>query len=104
MGTPEQTRRRGRWSLIIGTLFATLTFGAVMASGAELVTAEVTGTMNDVTVTQGSSVASSIDVYATGAIGCTITSSNPSTATVDTLYALDSSGNLSTSSPSSSMN
>ena len=31
MATPKQFRRRGRWTLIIGTLLAALTFGAVMA-------------------------------------------------------------------------
>ena len=31
MATPKQFRRRGRWTLILGTLFAALTVGAVMA-------------------------------------------------------------------------
>jgi hypothetical protein len=31
VATPKQFRRRGRWSLIIGTVLAALTFGAVMA-------------------------------------------------------------------------
>jgi hypothetical protein len=31
MATPKQNRRRGRWSLIIGTILAALLFGAVMA-------------------------------------------------------------------------
>jgi hypothetical protein len=31
VATPEQIRRRGRWSLILGTIVATLTLGAVLA-------------------------------------------------------------------------
>ncbi|HEX9124147.1 MAG TPA: PxKF domain-containing protein [Actinomycetota bacterium] len=76
---------------------------AGIVSAAELVTAEVTGTVNDVTVTQGSSANFTIDVYATGAIACTVASGSPSTATVDTVYFLDSGGALSTGTPSSSM-
>jgi hypothetical protein len=72
-----------------------------LALAAELVTAEVTGTGNDVTVTQGTSVTSSINLSATGAISCAITSGSPSTATVDTSYSLNSSGALTTGSPSS---
>lgn len=72
-----------------------------MALAAELVTAEVTGIANDVTVTQGTSVTSTINLSATGAIDCTITSANASTATVDTSYSLNSSGALTTGSPSS---
>ena len=52
MATPKQFRRRGRWSLIIGTLLAALTFGAVMAfaSGSSVNTASVTfNTIGDVT-------------------------------------------------------
>jgi hypothetical protein len=43
MATPQQIRRRGRWSLIIGTVFAALTLGAVLAyasSGSPSVTSD----------------------------------------------------------------
>jgi hypothetical protein len=97
-------KRRGRWSLVLGSIFAALTLGAVLASGAELVTAEVTGTLNDVTVTQGSSTSSSINLTATGAIACTITSLTPATATVNTSYSLSSSGSVTSSAPSAAKN
>lgn len=73
-----------------------------MASGAELVTAEVTTTVNDVTVPQGGSVTQSVNVSATGAIDCEIGSANASTATVDTSYQLTG-GALSSSSPSAAL-
>lgn len=96
-------RNRGRWSLVIVGALTALAAGAVAASGAEVVTAEVTGTTNDVTVTQGSSTNSTIRVTATGSIDCDATSSSPSTATVDTSYALSSTGTLTASSPSSAL-
>jgi hypothetical protein len=72
-----------------------------LALAAELVTAEVTGAANDVTVTQGTSATSTINLLATGSISCSITSANASTATVDTSYSLNSAGALTTGSPSS---
>src|SRR6266516_833140 len=76
---------------------------ASLASAAELVTAELTGTVNDVTVQQGASAGFTIDVSATGAIACSITSSSPSTATVDTAFSLNSAGTLSSGTPSSAL-
>jgi hypothetical protein len=95
MATPQQVKRRGRLSLILGAIVASVTLGAVMASGAELVTAELDGTANDVTVVQGSSANFSIKLTATGKISSSITASTPSTAKVDTVYSLDGSGTLS---------
>jgi hypothetical protein len=95
--------KRSRWSLVIVTAMTALAVGAVVASGAEVVTAEVTGTTNDVTVTQGSSTNSTINISATGAIDCSATSASPSTATVDTSYALSSTGAVTASTPSSAM-
>jgi hypothetical protein len=103
MATPKQFRGRTRWSLIIGTIFAALSVGALSASGAELVTAELVAPNNDVTVTQGTTANFTISVTATGKIDSTITSGNPSTATVDTVYSLDSGGALTSGTPSSSM-
>src|SRR5206468_1192757 len=54
---------------------------------AELVTAEVTGATNEVTVTQGGpSGLSTINVSATGNLSNTVTSGNPSTAKIYTSY------------------
>src|SRR4029077_9949195 len=61
---------------------------AVSASAAELVTAELTGTVNNVTVEQGQTVTFSISLTATGTIRCAATPSNPATAKVDTHYAV----------------
>jgi len=57
---------------------------------AELETAELTGTENDVTVTQGSSANFTITLFATGKISAAITSTSPSKAEVKTVYALNS--------------
>jgi Thrombospondin type 3 repeat/PKD domain len=104
VATPDQIRRRGRWSLVLGTLFAALVLGAVMASGAELVTAEVDGTANDVTVEQGSSASFTIRVSATGNVACTQTSASPSTAKVNTSFAISNGGAVSSSNPSGALN
>jgi Cadherin-like domain len=98
-------KKRFRWAAVLALLAVAVTAALAGSSfGAELVTAEVTGTANDVTVTQGTSINSTIDVSATGSIACTTTSSNPSTATVDTQYSLSSSGALTSGTPSSAMN
>lgn len=98
-------RSRLRLAVVLSVLAVGIVVAlASSAFGAELVTAEVTGTTNNVTVTQGSSTTSTIDLTATGSIACTTTSSNPATATVDTSYSLDSLGALTSSSPSSAKN
>jgi hypothetical protein len=65
---------------------------------AELVTAELTGVSNDVTVTQGSSANFTISLSATGNISSLITAASPSTARVKTAYALNGSGVLTSTS------
>ncbi len=71
---------------------------------AELITAEVTGTANDVTVIQGGgTVPSTILVSATGSISSLITSSSPSTAKVNTSYTFIG-GALVSSTPSDPLN
>ena len=98
-------RLKGKRRLAV--IGASLTLGALslvaIASASEVVTSEVTATTNDVTVTQGSSTNSTINVTATGSTACTITSANPSTATVDTSYALSSSGTVTAGTPSAAM-
>jgi hypothetical protein len=80
---------------------AALLIGSV-AYSSELVTAEVDGTANDVTVTQGATQGFNIALTATGATSCSITSPNASTATVDTVYSISNAGALSHGSPSAS--
>jgi len=71
---------------------------------AELVTSEVTGATNDVTVVQGgASVPSTINLTATGNISSLITSSNPSTAKVNTVFTFTN-GTLTSGTPSSALN
>lgn len=74
-----------------------------VAPAAELVTAEVTTVINDVTVTRGgATVTSNINVYAYDKLDNSITSANPSTAKVDTVYTLNG-GVLSVGTPSSAL-
>ena len=94
VATPTQMKRRGRWSLVLGSIFAALSLGAVLASGAELVTAEVDGTANDVTVTQGTTANFHIKLSATGNISSLITSGSPSTARVETVFSISSGGTV----------
>ena len=84
MATAASHRRRGRFTLALGAIIAAITFGTVIASGAELVTAEVDAVPpnNDVTVTQGDTANFNIKLSPTGKIDSTITSSNASTASV----------------------
>jgi hypothetical protein len=70
------------------------------ALAAELLTAELTGTANDVTVTQGTGTLFTIRVSASGSVACTQTAASPSTATVDTVYAISAGGTLSSNTPS----
>src|SRR5512132_3635579 len=84
-------------ALIISTAFANF------AAASELVTAELIGTVNDVTVQQGASSPFTISLSATGSASCAITSASPSTARVDTVFALSSGGVLSAGTLSSAM-
>jgi hypothetical protein len=87
-------------ALVAMTAFFTIAAMSV-ALGAELVTAEVAGTSNDVTVTQGTASSFNITLTATGAISCAITSSSPSTAKVDTSFDISSGGSVTAGTPSS---
>jgi hypothetical protein len=72
---------------------------------AELVTAELTGAMNDVTIVQGAAPSPFIiSVNATGGIACSVTSGSPATATVRTVYTFNAAGMLSSSTPSAGLN
>lgn len=68
----------------------------------ELLTAELVGTANDVTVEQGTTANFTISVSSPGQpLKCSATILNPATATVRTVYALSATGVLSSSTPSS---
>lgn len=92
---------RSKISLLFMAFAMMLAIPAV-ALAAELVTSELdTTTPNKVTVEQGKSANFNIGLKATGSISSLITSGNPSTATVDTAYSLDSAGTFTKTTPSS---
>jgi hypothetical protein len=96
-----RTMLRGKITLLFMMLGMLLAVPAALYA-AELVTSELdTVTPNAVTVEQGGTTNFTIGLTATGAIASTITSSNASTATVDTAYSLNNTGAVSGSTPSS---
>lgn len=99
---PISKGRVGRRSLVLGVALLMVSAGLVLA--AELVTAELDGTANHVTVEQGQTTNFTISVSATGAIKCVATSSNPATAQVHTVYSLSETGVLSSTTFSSALN
>jgi Thrombospondin type 3 repeat/PKD domain len=107
MGAPptlDRKRRSRRLHLIgLAVALASVVF-VVSASSAELVTAELDATVNDVTVEQGSTANFTISLSATGAIAATITSLSPSTARVMTVYSLNAAGTLSSGTLSGAYN
>jgi Thrombospondin type 3 repeat len=103
VATPTQIRRRGRLSLILGTVFAAVALAAT-AFSAELVTAELDAPNNDVTVLQGASEPFTISLTAIGKISSSITSGSPSTARVMTSYSIDAAGTLTSSTLSAAKN
>src|SRR5215212_6947218 len=96
-----RTWLRGKMTLLFIAFAVVLAVPAVVYA-AELVTSELdTVTPNAVTVEQGGTTNFNIGLKATGAIASTITSSNASTATVDTAYSLNNTGAVTGSTPSS---
>jgi hypothetical protein len=99
VATPEQIRRRGRWSLIVGALLAALSLATVsLASDADVSVADVTAPTGSVTLAAGASGPIDITVNVTGnqlgtatfevyrdwtLSGGTFTGSNPFEFTVD---------------------
>jgi hypothetical protein len=71
---------------------AFMILAAATAHAAVLITAELQGDFNYVTVEQGQTVTFPISLSAIGTIRCTATRSNPATAKVDTKYSIDGSG------------
>jgi hypothetical protein len=69
-----------------------LVLTAVVANAAELSTAELQGTTNNVTVEQGQTLTFPISLWATGTIRCSATPANPATARVDTTYEVSVAG------------
>ena len=84
-----------------GVVAALIVLAAVAAQAAELVTAELNGTVNNVTLEQGQTVSFQISLTASGTIRCSATSGNPALAKVDTHYAIDASGAATSDTPSS---
>jgi hypothetical protein len=69
----------------------------------ELITGEIVGVVNDVTVTQGATANFTIQVSAADPIKCTATQASPATATVRTVFAISATGVVSSSTPSTPM-
>lgn len=82
----------GRAARAAAGVVAVLVLMAVAASAAELQTAELAGTVNNVTVEQGQTVSFQISLTATGTIRCAATPTTPATAKVDTHYTVDATG------------
>src|SRR5215213_5431706 len=96
-----RTWLRGKMTLLFIAFAVVLAVPAVVYA-AELVTSELdTVTPNAVTVEQGGTTNFNIGLKATEKIASTITSSNASTATVDTAFSLSNTGAVSGSTPSS---
>lgn len=97
---PEQKPRAHRWiNSRVGPVLV-IALGCVIllaAAGraAELVAAELEGTVNTVTVEQGGSTTFTISVRATGSIRCNATPSNPATAQIPTSFAVAANGAVS---------
>jgi Bacterial Ig-like domain len=113
VATPKQFRRRSRWSLIIGVVFAALTFGAVFAyaSDANEAIVDTTAPTGSVTLAPGGSGSITINLTVTGnqagtatfnvnrdwtLSGGTFTGSNPQTFTVPPRAAQDPAATFST--------
>jgi hypothetical protein len=73
---------------------------AVSASAAELVSSQLSGMVNNVTVEQGQTVTFQISLSATGTIRCAATPAKPATSKVDTHYVVDGTGVVSSDTPS----
>jgi len=91
VATADQIRRRGRWSLVLGTLIAALMVAAVAWADpiANNIDTTVDPTLESVAIIAGSSVsvgfydiASNTDPSSTDANGCNSTGSSPSTVTL----------------------
>ncbi len=97
MATPDQIRRRGRWSLVVGTVLAALALGAVMASACRARDGRARCHGEQRNRRQGATANFTISLSATGNISAAITSAAPSTAKVKTVYSLGATGTLSSS-------
>ncbi|MGH3078234.1 MAG: PxKF domain-containing protein [Gaiellaceae bacterium] len=91
MATPDQIRRRGRWSLVLGTLIAALMVAAVAWADpiANNIDTTVDPALESVAITAGGSVSvgfydisSNTDPAGDGGNGCNSTGSAPSTVTL----------------------
>jgi hypothetical protein len=96
MRTLRTLGRRQRLLLLsLIALVASVAVAAVALS-AELVTAELDGTVNNVTVEQGDSATFTISLSATGAVAC----GSSHTAKIDTVFSVNAAGSVSSNTPS----
>jgi hypothetical protein len=85
VATPTQMRRRGRLSLILGVVFAALTFGAVLAYGDNVVN-DVAANPGSDTFTAGGSTSVGYKIVANngdGQTGCNAADSTAATVTIN---------------------
>jgi len=94
---------RSKIARATGVVVAVLVLAAVAAHAAELVTSELNGTVNNVTVEQGQTVTFQISLSATGTIRCAATPVNPATAKVDVHYVVDAAGTVTSDTPSAAV-
>ena len=88
---------------VLAVVSAFIILMAATANAAVLITAELQGDFNYVTVEQGQTVAFPISLSAIGTIRCTATRSNPATAKVDTKYTIDAVGTAASNTLSSAL-
>ena len=93
-------RLRSKIARAAGVVVALVVLAAIAANAAELVTAELNGTVNNVTIEQGQTVTFPISLTATGTIRCSATPVNPATAKVDLHYVVDALGGVTSDTPS----
>jgi hypothetical protein len=78
----------------LGLIAALIVLTGAAASAAELSTAELAGTVNNVTVEQGQTVTFAISLSASGSVRCSATPTTPATAKVDVHYVVDATGTV----------
>ena len=94
---------RSKIARAAGVVLILVVLAAVAANAAELATAELSGTVNNVTLEQGQTVSFQISLTASGTIRCSATQASPATAKVDVHYAVDGVGTVTSDTPSEPM-
>jgi hypothetical protein len=105
MNMKDRKATRRALTVALGLIFLiTSTMVITAVSAAELVSVEVVATVPNaiIVVPQGGTVSFTIQLTATGAIGCIFTSENPNKAAVDTQYSVSAAPSAGSSSTPSS--